>query len=315
MTEPITLIYILGRGHSGSTLLDLLISSNSQVTSVGEMKSLSSRKRRTGREPTEEPCTCGSARLLDCPFWQRVEAEVRGSIGLPLRDIDQYSDDPEEFRSHAVAVYDAVRRVSGTRFIVDSSKDVERLKKLLQLGVFDIRPIHLTRSPHGVVHSYLREGESWIYQAGMYAYDIARSRHLLSQLDHFCVSYERLVRSPRGVLDELMSWLGLPFEETQLNWPDHEHHNIGGNPMRFSRNCEIRPDTSWKHGLSVLHKAGVSFITLPVHLPNALSYGFLSRLHRARHAWREATGRFPNRSPGRVPGDERPGEGPPPPTQ
>ena len=38
MSDQIQLVYITGRGHSGSTLLDLLISAHSEVVSVGEAK-------------------------------------------------------------------------------------------------------------------------------------------------------------------------------------------------------------------------------------------------------------------------------------
>ena len=51
MTTPFAIVYITGRGYSGSTLLDLLTSSHPDVTSVGEIKSLSARKRRSGRRP------------------------------------------------------------------------------------------------------------------------------------------------------------------------------------------------------------------------------------------------------------------------
>lgn len=91
MKSPFTILYITGRGHAGSTLLDLLISSHSEVTSVGE---LNLTPQNAGRN-TE--CTCGAARISVCKFWLGVDSEIRRSTGITLDSIDVLSEDPGTF--------------------------------------------------------------------------------------------------------------------------------------------------------------------------------------------------------------------------
>src|SRR4051795_9833771 len=55
----------MGRGHSGSTILDILLGGGAAVESVGELVS--------GLERYEagEPCACGEP-MRRCPFWAEV---------------------------------------------------------------------------------------------------------------------------------------------------------------------------------------------------------------------------------------------------
>jgi len=268
MKNPFTIIYITGKEHSGSTLLDLLISSHSEVTSVGEIKVLSSgKKRSTLKRIEEKKCTCGVPKISDCTFWRHIDAKMIESDGLSLWDVDVYGEDSEIFKAHNMAVFNAVSEITGCRFIVDSSKNIDRLEKLLKAKVFDIRTIHLIRNLCGVVFSKMKKGRVLTKEAYNYTKKMMRARRILSEHDYFTVHYETLATTPRQTLSVLMHWLGLSFEEGQMDWPRYEHHNIAGNRMRFSKNNDIRPDTSWKQGLTTLQKITINLLTLPTRLP------------------------------------------------
>jgi len=60
------LLYVCGGGHSGSTLLDLLLGEHPGITSVGEISVLN-----RYLEADEYPCSCGRVPNR-CPFWQEV---------------------------------------------------------------------------------------------------------------------------------------------------------------------------------------------------------------------------------------------------
>ena len=62
------LVYITGSGHSGSTLLDLLLNGHNQITGLGEVHRFS-----LSFSHDIEPlnCSCGY-RITSCPFWKRV---------------------------------------------------------------------------------------------------------------------------------------------------------------------------------------------------------------------------------------------------
>lgn len=71
-------LYIAGSGHSGSTLLDMLLGGHSQVASLGEPIFLVFN---SNDHRAMDRCTCG-CHVLECPFWRRVEGGARQLLGV-----------------------------------------------------------------------------------------------------------------------------------------------------------------------------------------------------------------------------------------
>jgi hypothetical protein len=71
-------VYIAGSGHSGSTLLDMLLGGHPQMASLGEVIFLTFNA--TNDTPADR-CTCGR-HVLECPFWQRVETGAQQLLGV-----------------------------------------------------------------------------------------------------------------------------------------------------------------------------------------------------------------------------------------
>jgi len=261
LSNPLTIIYIIGIGHSGSTLLDLLISSHSQVTSLGEINILSARRKQLRQTILENRCTCGAKPILDCLFWQGVEQ----FSGIPLQELelDMESKDPVIFKQHNQAIFQAAAAVSGSEFIIDSSKDILRLEKLVTIKELNIKPIHIVRHPGGVVYSSIKSGKNWLTITRQYTHDFMHTRRYLDNRDFFTIYYEELASTPQQTLAKLMKWLELPFEDTQLNWKSAPHHNIGGNKMRFSGDSQIKLDNDWEKKLSWIQKITIAWMTLP----------------------------------------------------
>ena len=266
---PVRVIYITSRGHSGSTLLDLLISGHSSITSVGELKMLSVADRR------RKLCSCHGLEPEACPYWSRVERELESRSGLCFASLKLESPDPLLLHQHNLALYRSVAAVSGCRVIVDSSKSLPRLRDLLQgvelYGGYELVPIHLLRGPLGLVHSYIkngaiRSGRDFANVCYNYSVNYFRTRALLATRPHLFVRYERLAASPRRELRRLMAALAVPFEEEQLDWGRGPRRNIHGNDMRFRAGGPIRLDRSWRRGLSWCQQLAVLWLTLPVRL-------------------------------------------------
>lgn len=258
-----TLVYIAGRGFSGSTLLDLLIGSHSEAISTGELRALSDRTRAKGKNFAEDVCTCGAPRMYDCPFWSMIDRRIVERTRHNLGTIDVYDRDSNR------AILDAIHDISGRRFVVDSSKQPERLRQLLADDTLDVRPIHLIREPLGEVYSHVKRGNDLHDKAMMYNRDTIELHRTLQGRDHLTVRYEALVRSPRKHLGRIMKWLGLELEDGQFEWTNHEHHNISGNPMRFSDSHEIRLDRTWRRALTFRQKWAIRWLTLPGRFPGS----------------------------------------------
>jgi len=65
------IIYIVGLSHSGSTLLDFLLSHHPEILGLGEVFYFLNKKRSTF-EKTELTCSCGGE-MSDCYFWSRYK--------------------------------------------------------------------------------------------------------------------------------------------------------------------------------------------------------------------------------------------------
>ncbi|MFY8148131.1 MAG: sulfotransferase [Prochlorococcaceae cyanobacterium] len=265
-SQPLRVLYITSRGHSGSTLLDLLLSGHSAITSVGEIKML------PAADSSRKLCSCHGLDPQECPWWRQVQDHLVQSTGLRFEDLQLESVDPWVNHRHNLALYESVAAVSGCRTIVDSSKNLPRLQDLLQgvelYGGYEVLPIHLLRGPLGVVHSYVRKSkvrspEELAELCYNYIKSCSKADELLHQRPHLLVRYERLAARPRQELMRLMEVIGLPFEEAQMDWGRGPRRNLNGNEMRFRAGGPIRPDRSWMRGLTLSQKLRVLWFTLP----------------------------------------------------
>jgi Sulfotransferase family len=261
-----TIIYVAAKANSGSTLLELLLSSHRELVGVGEIKRLA-RSPHGNRYHTKGTCTCGVP-ILRCPFWTAVFDHVRQNGGPTPLEMDVFTDNAATFADHNQRLYRAIAAVSGKRFVVDSSKDHRRLSHLLAAGIFDVRPIVLRRGSHGVVYSNVRRGGPWLRAALNQTIWTVRCSLATEGTNALRVRYERLATNPQETVASIMAWLGLGFEPGQLDWTSHEHHQLAGNAMRFRRDSRIVLDRAWEEGLSRFQKVAIAAIEAPLVLPD-----------------------------------------------
>ena len=258
-------LYITSRGHSGSTLLSLLVSGHSQVVSAGELKMLSN------PDPQRRLCSCHRQVPSQCPFWGAVEQCVKDQVGCSLDQLVLVDGgDDATFRHHNEALFNAIAQVSASALIVDSSKSLPRLSRLLaveaQGAAFELHPVHLHRGPFGSMNSARKRGDALRNAAYNYTRLFFLTRERLRGVRSLRVYYERLAADPRLEMARVMAWLKLPLEEGQFQWRDGVRRDIHGNDMRFGSSDQIRVDQSWRHQLTWVQKLGVLAWTLPVRL-------------------------------------------------
>ena len=259
MPQP-TVFYIASVGHSGSTLLDVLIGSHDDVFGLGEIKNLNP------RVVASMTCSCSRDRrpLLDCPFWIEAGERLERRHRLSLCEIDLDAPDPRKLLEHHDALYGVLVEMTGKTRFVDSSKDSRRLELFVRSDRHDVYPIHLLRSPQGVAYSAMRKESDWWTKLRAYQRHARRTQRFLHSIEHSIVRYEDLARDPSGVLVKLMPRLGLEYLPAQLDWAGRERHNCGGNRMRRAETSEIRLDTSWRSELSPFQKAAAGLVGLRI---------------------------------------------------
>lgn len=268
MAENYSIVYIAGMPHSGSTLLDLMVSTHSQIFSVGEAFQLAdyAHTRRTKNEQTKlgNECTCGAGTVWQCTFWPEVDRLMRSRSGKGLRDLDIQSPDARAFHQDNKLLFDAVAEISGARVIVDSSKLGRRLGALIASDFAPVVPIYLHRDPRGQIYSVIRRTRQRMLRPALrYCRETIQTAALLRRHPHISVVYEDLVMHPAEQMQKIMEGIGLPFESAQLDWHEPVRHNLSGNAMRRSADSKIKVDEKWRRELSPGQKLAIMALTAP----------------------------------------------------
>jgi hypothetical protein len=300
-TVPVA--YIGGSGRSGSTLLDRILGQIEGFCAVGELVHLWERG-----VVNNQLCGCG-ARFRTCPFWLEVGEEAFGGWdGVDAREVmalarrvDRHRFIPlmvvpalsGSFRRAATAygdaqrrLYRAIRRVSGCRVIVDSSKEVPHAILLSRLEDVRISVVHLVRDSRGVAYSWRKRvvrPEVADVPTLMPRHHPARSAAewtldnlLLEWLvaggsPHRLVRYEALIENPRRWVSEIVRFLGGTASDENLDFIGDDHvvlrptHSVSGNPMRFrTGRVPVRLDEAWRLDMSPTDRAVVTTMTWPL---------------------------------------------------
>jgi hypothetical protein len=278
---PIPMVYILSPGHSGSTLLALLLGAHPSVATVGELKVVQ------GSFAIGATCSCG-ARISECPFWRelcsRLERQqldprrpsfrthrdegwrlfdrvVAGQVRGPLLEAGRrllLSAWPAAGRHRAhtlrcnVALARAILDVTGRPLLLDASKDASRLRYLRESGLFQIRVLHLLRDGRAVAFSFIRKGLDPAVAAAEWISEHRQAERLRAAWPEGrwrTVHYERLCAQPERELRGICAYLGLAFTP-EMTRPRPADAHVLGNRLRLNREVPIALDEAWRGGLT-----------------------------------------------------------------
>jgi len=149
---------------------------------------------------------------------------------------------------------DTTGRLCDADFVVDSSKEIYRLKLLHAHRPDDVYSLVLVRDLCGVANSWRKHGRDPVKQAwrSVRQYNrILRTVLNTPGLRFAIVKYERLCADPIAERRRIASFLGLPDPGPELVVDPSKQHLVAGNPMRLRGPTEIRLDESWKTQLSL----------------------------------------------------------------
>jgi hypothetical protein len=301
----IKVLFIMGKGRSGSTLLDNALGEIDGFFSAGEIHNLWRRGLVNGFK-----CGCGRS-VPTCPVWSEVlaampntadprqvlawQAEVvRSRNGRRLVRLSPGASATwpalERYCDVLSSLYRAIAGVTGDGVIVDSSKRAVH-GALLRL-VPGISPyfVHLVRDPRAVGFSRQRtryqgdremRRDSALYSAVTWTWEnalaeIVRRRYPAGRA--LVVRYEDFVARPRQTVQEILAMVGeaaseLPFAD------DHVltlgvNHSAAGNPSRFRRGTvALREDDEWRTRQRRIDRLVTTGLTLPL----LLRYGYRIR--------------------------------------
>lgn len=300
----ITVVFVAGAARSGSTLLSRLIGGALNTEPVGELLFLP-RQMVMGAV-----CSCGES-LHSCSFWENVGdtgfggwdqvdlarwEELRTKICrqrfLPWVVLGRRHqgrwDALDAYRDVLASLYRGIARATGSRVIVDSSKEPIYSAVVDSLPGVNVKQVHLIRDSRGVANSLqkkvrrpeFRDRVDYMASHGItrtslfWALQNLKARAWARSVDSILVRYEDVVRSPE---EQLCRIVHLVHSGDRLS----EHvdrdrilrslvelpaiHSVSGNPMRFQSGAlDLALDDGWKQDLGSVQKAWITALTWPL---------------------------------------------------
>ena len=254
-----SIIYIAGLYHSGSTLLDRLLTTSKETIGLGEIYKLIT----DGRE---KYCSCGE-QIDNCDFWTKFNPKVIGR--------NASEDEIEELYEDVMNL--AHEYFPEAKYIVDSSKChpisneyiYKNFKGLIyhtKKDATNLKVINLYRDPRGwvgsiqkrekrfkrnfikkIIHrSNLMRLVRWMQWYLMHK----RIRHFLKEnnIQHINISYEGICFQTEKTLKKIKEFTGIEYEiNRDLELKTFNSHISVGNPSRLEpgSNSHIRYDSKW----------------------------------------------------------------------
>ena len=291
-------LYVVGLGRSGSTILSNSLGQIGDCFSAGELNFI-------WRHNVIENRLCGCGRpFRECPVWTRVMEEAFGGMdGVDPREMMRLQSSGTRTRHIPLMLaprgervlkerlekllinygrlYEAIGSVTGSRVIVDSSKEPAHGYAMSLVPGVDFRVVHLIRDPRAAAYSWLKKKPQPDSEEieHMVRFSPAKSSALWDSWNasaealwrrtpekYLRLRYEDFVADPRKSLERILEFVGVTAElpltgerEVMLG----VSHTVSGNPNRFETGAvELRPDREWMDNMQPHHRALVTALTL-----------------------------------------------------
>jgi len=240
------LVFIAGLGHSGSTVLDLIVGGQPRFVGLGEVKQVLQGDRLQRDRLQTEVCTCGRT-MPECEFWGRALERLR-------------SDGGEGYIERYRTLLEVFDKVFGAEVVpVDSSKSMPYLRMLAGMPDLDVKVLYIIRDVRSWSISQLdtikrAEKHSKPFQNNAYYFFwkwFIRNRRYLGftaeqNLHIHQVGYEELALQPEKTLRSVCRFLGVEFDPAMLNIRKTGSHSVLGSRMRTQKEkMRIRYDHRW----------------------------------------------------------------------
>lgn len=224
------IIFIIGCGHSGSTLLDMCLGGHPDMSSLGETGFLYPYAH---KKSNKDLCTCG-APIHTCPFWTKVSEELAKQMNLPADDV--FKNLPLTRLDHVLVDEDGIYR---DRLPSDVPAKMTILRKIsLALGCKHTMKFFSLFSQEMRDYFSYAKNRYILYDAVAKAHntpvliDSSKTPGIvaeawMAQPKHIDTRFIHMLRDGRAVCASSMRRLGLTMTEAATRWlGEHKKREI-----------------------------------------------------------------------------------------
>ncbi len=205
--------FIGGTGHSGSTLLGLLLGNHSSSFFCGEGKKSIYLQKEQAPAHKRSCKFCGA----DCPIWKDLH---------PTPELDLYETLAQQIWH---------KQQQRPALMIDSSSEVSWIRRQKEAIATNAQAylIFLQRDGRAVVNSYRRKYPERDLKEIIHNWQnkIQQTQELFEEFSgkKLIVHYEELALHTDTVLERLCEFLGIAYEPDMRNFSNAEYHVLGGN--------------------------------------------------------------------------------------
>lgn len=234
------MIFVIGSPRSGSTMLQRMLDSHSEIFGTPEPHIITPLAH-LGYFETVEKAPYDHLRSVD---------SIREYVSnLPRGEAD-YLD---ACRAYTNVLYGRMLQTSNKKFFLDKTPAYALVLEFLAKLYPQAKYIVLTRHPAAIFCSYANSFFDGDFEAAnkfnpiLNRYVPAIARFLREKpVPMVHVIYEKLVQDPQSEMRGVFDFLGLPFEADAINYGKHEHREKGlGDPIGVKQHS--RPSTASVH--------------------------------------------------------------------
>jgi len=280
-------VYLLGPGRSGTTVLATILGNHKDIYSLGEMHQFYDHIR------DNLNCSCG-AELSDCEFWGKIldtmpwvkknavniqalsdELEYHSSIPRHLLHLHN-KEKIESYNSFQTQIFNSCTKQTNSKILLDSAKYIGRWHSLKKNRSIQLKGIYLVRDVRGVIYSFKKKVQTsrTPLSAMVYYVLVNMLAQLITMFDKnvIKIKYEDLFLETETAIVRICEHLGVDslelIEKIKENKDFEIGHIIGGNRLRNNRTIKLHFDEKWKSNMPKWEQKWYYLCAFPLMLLN-----------------------------------------------
>jgi len=274
MNRKINIIYLLGAGRSGTTLLATLLNNHDDIETLGEMHQF------IEHLDEDKNCSCGQ-KLRSCSRWNLPPKITSSDIKIErlyCRQKESHKNIPslifnkkehKRYNSIQESIISLVSENRESKWYLDSSKYISRYLLLKKNSKLNVKGIYMVRDPRGVINSFKKRVQTSKnpLSAIVYYNLINFFGEIVSRnnKDILKIKYEDFVETPERVLDEIYKHIFVSYKGS-ANLPEYSAmpHIVGGNRIKSKKKIQLTKDTDWQINIPRVRQILYYYLCFPI---------------------------------------------------